>query len=225
MVGRSSAIREFSSVTGLNYKQLVSAQGQILSDDVLNDCYNYAKKRVKYPVDVVSKPLTVKGLRQQIDMYMEMHKGKKTIITLDHTLLVQRLPTQSTNDMLFELGEFLTQTKRDYPCSFIVLSQLNRAVEHPDRAVNGKYGNYINEQDIFGADAMLQHADILVGVNRPANRKIKYYGPDRYIIEDDSVLVFHFLKARTGDRRMSFFKAKFAEMKIEEMNAPMTKTI
>lgn len=223
MVGRNSAIREFTSVTGKPYKELTSANGSKLSDTVLNQCYEYAKTRVKYPVDVISTPLTVNQMREQIDMYMEAHKGKKTIITLDHTLLVKRAPYQKDRlDMLFELGEFFTQSKREYPCLFIVLSQLNRNVEDPDRAIDGKYGNYITEQDIFGSDAMLQHADTLIGVNRPAHRKIRFYGPDRYIIEDDSVLVFHFLKARNGDTRMSFFKGLFSQMEIVEMQTPLT---
>jgi replicative DNA helicase len=225
MVGRNSAIREFTSVTGKPYKELTSANGGKLSDAVLNQCYEYAKTRVKYPVDVISTPLTVNQMREQVDMYMDAHKGKKTIITLDHTLLVKRAPYQKDRlDMLFELGEFFTQCKRDYPCLFIVLSQLNRNVEDPERAVDGKYGNYITEQDIFGSDAMLQHADTLIGVNRPAHRKIRFYGPDRFIIEDDSVLVFHFLKARNGDTRMSFFKGLFSQMEIVEMQTPPTQS-
>ena len=160
-------------------------------------------------------------MREQIDMYMNLHKGKKTIVTLDHTMLVKRAPYQNnTLDMMFELGEFFTQCKRDYPILFIALSQLNRNIDSPDRAIDGKYGNYILESDIFGSDAMLQHADMLIGINRPAKQKIRFYGPDRYIIEDDKTLVLHFLKARNGDARMSFFKAKFEQMKIEEMLTP-----
>ena len=67
---------------------------------------------------------------------------------------------------------------------------------------------------------MLQHADTLIGINRPAKQKIRFYGPDRYLIEDDKTLVLHFLKARNGDARMSFFKAAFERMEIEEMNTP-----
>ena len=221
MVGRTSAIREFSSMTGKTYKELCSA-GSILQPDVLNKCLMYAKERVKNPVDIISTPLTVNQMREQVDMYMNLHKGKKTIITLDHTMLVKRAPYQNnTLDMMFELGEFFTQCKRDYPILFIALSQLNRNIDSPDRAIDGKYGNYILESDIFGSDAMLQHADMLIGINRPAKQKIRYYGPDRYIIEDDKTLVLHFLKARNGDARMSFFKAKFEQMKIEEMLTPL----
>ena len=220
MVGRTSALREFSSITGKTYKELCSA-GSTLTQDVLNNCHQYAKERVKYPVDIISTPMTVNQMRDQVDMYMNLHKGKKTIITLDHTMLVKRAPYQSNSlDMLFELGEFFTQTKRDYPCLFIALSQLNRNIDNPERAQQGKYGNFILESDIFGSDAMLQHADTLIGINRPAKQKIKFYGPDRYIIEDDRTLVLHFLKARNGDTRMSFFKAMFEKMEIAEMKTP-----
>ena len=220
MVGRTSAIREFSSLTGHTYKQLCSA-GSKLSTEILNKCHEYAKERVKYPVDIVSRPMTVNEMREQVDMYMNEHKGTKTIITLDHTILVKRAPYQNNRlDMLFELGEFFTQVKREYPCLFIALSQLNRNIDNPERAIDGKYGNYVLESDIFGSDAMLQHADTLIGINRPAKQKIRNYGPDRYIIEDDRTLVLHFLKARNGDSRMSFFKAEFEKMEISEMATP-----
>ena len=220
MVGRTSAIREFSSLTGHTYKQLCSA-GSKLSTEILNKCHEYAKERVKYPVDIVSRPMTVNEMREQVDMYMNEHKGTKTIITLDHTILVKRAPYQNNRlDMLFELGEFFTQVKREYPCLFIALSQLNRNIDNPERAIDGKYGNYVLESDIFGSDAMLQHADTLIGINRPAKQKIRNSGPDRYIIEDDRTLVLHFLKARNGDSRMSFFKAEFEKMEISEMATP-----
>jgi replicative DNA helicase len=220
MVGRTSAMREFSSVTGKTYKELCSA-GSTISTDIINTCHEYAKKRVTNPVDIISRPMTVNQMREQLDAYMDEHKGKKTIITLDHTILVKRAPYQNNRlDMLFELGEFFTQAKRDYPCLFIALSQLNRNIDNPDRAVDGKYGNYVLESDIFGSDAMLQHADTLIGINRPAKQKIRYYGPDRYIIKDDKTLVLHFLKARNGDARMSFFKGQFEKMQIAEMATP-----
>tara|TARA_R100001440_G_scaffold37685_2_gene57177 strand:- start:20552 stop:21499 length:948 start_codon:yes stop_codon:yes gene_type:complete len=220
MVGRTSALREFSSITGKTYKQLCSA-GHVLSKDTFDKCHMYAKDRVKSPVDIISTPMTVNQMREQVDMYMNEHQGQKTIITLDHTILVKRAPYQNNRlDMLFELGEFFTQVKREYPCMFIALSQLNRNIDNPDRAVDGKYGNYVLESDIFGSDAMLQHADTLIGINRPAKQKIRFYGPDRYIIQDDKTLVLHFLKARNGDTRMSFFKAQFERMQIAEMDTP-----
>ena len=220
MVGRTTALREFSSITGKTYKELCSA-GSTLSKDTFDKCHMYSKHRIKSPVDQITTPMTVNQMRDQVDMYMNMHQGKKTIITLDHSILVKRAPYQNNRlDMLFELGEFFTEMKRTYPCMFICLSQLNSNIDSPERAQDGKYGNYVLESDIFGSDAMLQHADTLIGINRPAKQKIRYYGPDRYIIEDDRTLVLHFLKARNGDTRMSFFKAQFERMQIAEMDTP-----
>jgi replicative DNA helicase len=220
MVPRTSAIREFSSLTGKTYKELCSA-GSILDKSTFDKCHSYAKIRITNPIDIISTPMTVNQMKEQIDAYMNVYKGKKTIITLDHTILVKRAPYQTNRlDMLFELGEFFTQVKREYPCLFIALSQLNRNIDSPERAVDGKYGNYVLESDIFGADAMLQHADTLIGLNRPAKQKIRLYGPDKYIIDNEKTLVLHFLKARNGDSRMSFFKAAFEHMEIMEMDTP-----
>jgi len=121
---------------------------------------------------------------------------------------------------LYNLGEMVTELKRRYPIAFIILTQLNRGIDNPERNEDGKYGNYILESDIFGSDALLQHADTLIGINRPAKQKIRFYGPDKYIIENDRVLVLHFLKCRNGDARMSFFKAEFERMRISEMPTP-----
>lgn len=223
MVGRTSAIREFSSLTGKTYKELCSA-GSVLTADTFNTCHQYAKERVGHPVDNICQPMTVNQMREQVDMYFNEHQ-EKTMITLDHSILVKRAPYQNNRiDMLFELGEFFTEIKRQYPCMIICLSQLNRNIDNPDRQSDGKYGNYVLESDIFGSDAMLQHADTLIGLNRPAKQKIRFYGPDRYIIEDDRTLVMHFLKARNGDTRMSFFKAHFEKMEVDEMDTPPQQT-
>lgn len=241
MLARTSAIREYSSLLGRPYKYLCSADGKLTPED-LKACHEYAKERVKFPIDVVEEPCTVADFIQIIKDYMEEHatmelpdtinttapnpkvkKYKKTIITLDHSLLLKKAPYEKDKyDTLYSLGEALTALKRVYPIAFIILSQLNRGIDSPERNEDGKYGNYILESDIFGADALLQHADMLVGINRPGKQKIRFYGPDRYIIENDRVLVVHFLKCRNGDTRMSFFKAEFEKMRIAEIDTPGT---
>ena len=62
---RDRAIREFSSITGKTYKELCSA-GSILTTDTLNKCHQYAKERVKYPVDIISTPMTVNQMRELV---------------------------------------------------------------------------------------------------------------------------------------------------------------
>jgi hypothetical protein len=229
MLARTSAIRQYSSVLGKSYKYLCSADGTLTEAD-LNTCYEYAKNQVRFPIDIVEDPITVLELKDTIIEYMNAHaekdadgnyKFKKTIVTLDHSLLLKKAPFEKDKfDTLYSLGETITELKRRFPIAFIILTQLNRGIDNPERNEDGKYGNYILESDIFGADALLQHADTLIGINRPGKQKIRFYGPDKYIIEDDKILVMHFLKCRNGDTRMSFFKAQFEKMKIVEIVTP-----
>jgi hypothetical protein len=241
MLSRVSAIREYSSVLGKSYKYLCSADGKLTPED-LNRCYEYAKEKVKYPIFTVEDPCTVHEFKDTIEKFMHAHAiteekevkddagnvnfvsktvYKKTIVSLDHSLLLKKSSYEKDKyDTLYTLGETLTALKRKYPIIFIILSQLNRNIDSPERNEDGKYGNHILESDIFGADALLQHADVLVGINRPGKQKIRYYGPDRFIIEDDKVLVMHFIKCRNGDTRMSFFRAEFEKMRIVEIPVP-----
>jgi replicative DNA helicase len=208
MLAKVSAIREFSAVTGKSYKTLCSAdKTELLTMDTLKHCLDYANQKVKYPIDIVEEPCTVTEFKAIVDSYMEEHAViekigerevkvyKKTIVSIDHSLLLKKEAFEKDKyDTLYALGEALTALKRKYPIIFLVLTQLNRNVDEPSRAEDGKYGNYILESDIFGADALLQHADMVIGINRPGLRKIRFFGPDRYIIDNEYVMVMHFLK-------------------------------
>jgi replicative DNA helicase len=244
MVARASKVREFCSVLGKPYKYICSANmNDKLTDADFKKLHAHSQESVdvdKYPVDIVENPCTVEDFIQIVSCYMEKHAqmvdGKdedgnpikvkvytNTVVTADHSYLFKMGKTdKNKTDMLYNLGEALTLLKRRYPIIFIILSQLNKGVESPERNENGKYGNYILEGDILGGDALLQHADLVVGANKPANKHIEYYGPDRYIIDDPNILVFHFLKTRSGDTRMSFFKAAFDKMEVHEMATPGT---
>lgn len=248
MLARVSAIREYSSATGKSYKALCSAdKGEPFTQEDLGKCFAYAKEKVKYPIDIIEEPCTVTEFKQYIEQYMEEHSitqlvrqteeidgvtvdkdvsvktYTKTIISLDHSLLLKKEAFEKDKyDTLYSLGEALTALKRKYPIIFLILTQLNRNVDDPSRAEDGKYGNYILESDIFGADALLQHADMVIGINRPGLRKIRFFGPERYMIDNENIMVMHFLKCRNGDTRMSFFKAEFDKMKIMEIPPPPT---
>jgi hypothetical protein len=76
------------------------------------------------------------------------------------------------------------------------------------------------DSDIYGSDALLQHADVVMGINKPSIRKIRVYGPEKWIINDDDILVFHFLKSRNGQTKISFFKLDRTTMRIIEIPIP-----
>jgi len=190
MLGKNSAIREYSQYIERSYKYLCSADGK-LTDEDFEKCKAYAKAKLQYPIDIIEDACTVPEFREAIEDYMLSHSSmdkdgkriyKNTIVTLDHSLLLDNAPYGDDMSMLKALGKTVTALKRKYPIAFIILSQLNRNIDNPDRNEDGKYGNFILSSDIFGSDALLQHADTLIGLNLPGKQRLNYYGVERYII-------------------------------------------
>lgn len=233
MTDKASGIRKLSMNIGRTYKELNSTGGYIVDEADMDNCfayYNYASSIDR--INVLNDPCTVDEFCATIDFEISRYSKKDEngkiipmplLVVIDHSALFKKSQRDKDKfNMLYNLGEAMTYMKKNYPVSFIVLSQLNRNIEDPNRAKEGEYGNYVLDSDIFGADALLQHCDVLIGINRPAAKKIRYYGPDRFIIPDENTLVFHFLKCRNGDTRISFFRLNRDTMRIEEMDAPPT---
>jgi hypothetical protein len=183
---------------------------------------------LNHSIFTVEEPPTVTKFESIVNTYMKQNKYKKngkmvyenTIITIDHSILLLKSRGQGEREMLYELGAAITRLKRKYPIIFIVLSQLNRSIDNPERNEDGKYGNYVLESDIFGGDALMQHTDLAIGLNRPGKQKIKYYGPERYIIPDANLLVMHHIKARQGDVGLAFYNCDFSRMSIVDIKKP-----
>lgn len=219
MLARTTAIRELSSQLKMSIKELCSAEGIMLDDSIMKSAEEYCKTREHLPIYTVEAPKTVPQFKETVLQFLD-DKKLKTIITLDHTMLTKKDATEKDKfETLNNLLEAMTEMKRKLPVMFLVLSQLNRNIEDTDRLRPGTVGNYVLSSDIFGGDALLQHCDILAGINRPYNLNIPYYGPDRYLVSPD-LLAFHFLKVRNGDPRLSFFKADFKNMNIMEIDPP-----
>jgi replicative DNA helicase len=229
MLGKNSAIREYSASVGKSYKYLCSADGKLTEED-FEKCKAYAKAKLQYPIDVIEEACNVLEFKESIEAYMLLHSSidkdgkriyKNTIVSLDHSLLLDNSPYGDDMSMLKALGKTVTALKRRYPIAFIILSQLNRNIDSPERNEDGKYGNFILPSDIFGSDALLQHADTLIGLNRPGVQKLNYYGVERYIIhQDPTILAMHFLKCRNGETGIAFFRTMFEKMHIEEIVTP-----
>ena len=227
MVDETSGIRKLSLSTGSDYNTLMSKGGKQVDKSIFEKCVDYYKASAnKDFINVVYDSCTVDEMCATI--HYEMEKYKKSdgtysnmLVAIDHSALFKNGKGQKDKfEMLGGLGESLTMMKKKYPIAFIVLSQLNRNIDDPKRQEDGVYGNYVLDSDIYGSDALLQHADVVMGINKPSIRKIRQYGPDKYIIEDEDVLVFHFLKSRNGTTRISFFKLDRTTMRIIEIDTP-----
>ena len=231
MVDETNGVRKLSLKTGADYNTLMSKDRVLVDKAIYDKCIEYYDKSENNDlINVVYDACTVDEMCATIHYEIEKYKkadGTYTniLVAIDHSALFRQSKGQKDKfEMLGGLGEALTMMKKKYPIAFIVLSQLNRNIDSPDRQRDGEYGNYILDSDIYGSDALLQHADVVLGINKPSLRKIRQYGPDRYIINDEDMLIFHFLKSRNGTTRMSFFKLDRTVMRIEEINTPAQAT-
>jgi len=238
MVEETSGVRKLSLNTGADYNTLMS-KGKKIAKDLFDKCKQYYDNTAhKDIIDVVYDACTVDEMCATVHYQMQKHSkivvdadgNQKTeytnmLVAIDHSALFKNGKGQKDKfEMLGALGEALTMLKKKYPVAFVVLSQLNRNIDDPKRAVDADYGNYVLDSDIYGSDALLQHADVVLGINKPSLRKIRQYGPDRYIINDEDILVFHFLKSRNGTTRISFFKLDREVMRIIEIPTPACAT-
>jgi hypothetical protein len=226
MLDETNGIRKLSLNTGSDYNTLMS-KGEPVDKDLYLRCVQYYEQTENTDViDVVYDPCTVDEMCATIHYYMEAHKDEagnytNVLVTIDHSALFKVGKGQKDKfEVLYALGEAMTYMKKHYPVAFLILSQLNRNIDNPDRSKDGDYGNYVLDSDLFGADALLQHADVVLGINKPSIRKIRQYGPERFIISDEDTLVFHFLKSRNGTTRISFFKLDRHSMRIIEIATP-----
>lgn len=235
MYGRTTAIREFTSVTNKSYKELCSA-GSILDKMEIDKCSEYAKIKMNLPIDRVDEPCTVAKFKEIIMAYMSKYALRDSItkefirndfgkiiypnvfIPVDHSLLFEKdRGERDTLDMLYNLGRAVNFLRKIYPIAFLILSQLNRSADAAERNENGRIGNYLNSTDLFGSDALYQYADGVVLYNRPGKKGIHWYGPENYIIEDEFVLVGHWVKTRNGANAIVFHRADGKTMTIKDI--------
>jgi replicative DNA helicase len=231
MVDETSGVRKLSLNTSSDYNTLMSKGGNLVDKGIYDKCVDYYNKSSNNDfINVVYDACTVDEMCATIHYEMERYKKEdgtytNILVGIDHSALFRVGRGQKDKfEMLNALGEALTMMKKKYPVAFIVLSQLNRNIDAPDRQRDGEYGNYVLDSDIYGSDALLQHADVVMGINKPSIRKIRQYGPERFLINDEDILVFHFLKSRNGTTRISFFKLDRTTMRIVEIDTPAQAT-
>lgn len=218
MIARTIAMRELSGAMKKTMKQLASC-GDELSDDDIDTAIRYTQEHGKRNIWTIDKPMTVKEIEAKIEECIAKF-NMPFIITLDHSVLVSKSSSEKDQfDTLHNLAKMMTRLKK-YPVMFIVLTQLNREVESIERQKPGTYGNYIFDSDIYGGDALLQHADIVLGINRPSKYNLRVYGPEKYQVSPKHIVV-HYLKNRNGQAgQFSFFEEDFQHMRLYEVDPP-----
>lgn len=166
-----------------------------------------------FPIYYIDKPQTADGIYLKMK---EVHEqtGLPVLGSIDHSILVKNKRGQDDLAALYDLGAMMSEVKKRMPVAFIALSQLNRSIELVDR-IEKRDLQFPKKSDIFGADALYQHSDVMMVTHRPEMLGITSYGPTGYPVQ--GFVYWHFLKLRDGDPFIAQMKNDLAHNRILEV--------
>lgn len=183
--------RKISSKLRQTTAELYSANDS-LTDELLENVEETTQQIKSYPIYYVDTPGTVDNIASTIDYFYENKaKGKRFVIILDHTLLVEG--QASALQVISDLQKLFIKVKKYPNTTIIQLSQMNRNIEAPDR-INNPSMHYPMRSDISSADTIFHASDYVICIHRPELLNIQQYGPNRLLVKNKVYL--HVLKNR-----------------------------
>lgn len=185
--------RKLSSKLRQTTAQLYSSSSD-LDNTLLEEVEQTSQQIKSYPIYYVDTPGTVADIASTIDYFYENKaKGKKFVIILDHTLLVEGQNRESALQVISDLQKLFIRAKKFPDTTIIQLSQMNRNIENPER-INNPSMHYPMRSDISSADTIFHASDYVICIHRPELLNIQSYGPNRLPVRDKVYL--HILKNR-----------------------------
>ena len=185
--------RKLSSKLRQTTAQLYSSSSD-LDNTLLEEVEQTSQQIKSYPIYYVDTPGTVADIASTIDYFYENKaKGKKLVIILDHTLLVEGQNRGSALPVISDLQKLFIRVKKFPDTTIIQLSQMNRNIENPER-INNPSMHYPMRSDISSADTIFHASDYVICIHRPELLNIQSYGPNRLPVRDKVYL--HILKNR-----------------------------
>lgn len=185
--------RKLSSKLRQTTAQLYSSISE-LDNSLLEEVEQTSQQIKSYPIYYVDTPGTVADIASTIDYFYENKaKGKKFVIILDHTLLVEGQNRESALQVISDLQKLFIRVKKFPDTTIIQLSQMNRNIENPER-INNPSMHYPMRSDISSADTIFHASDYVICIHRPELLNIQNYGPNRLPVRDKVYL--HILKNR-----------------------------
>lgn len=109
----------------------------------------------------------------------------------DHALLTKREGT--VIETISNLLQVFIQVKKLPLTSVIILTQMNRNIEQPER-INNPLAHYPMRSDLSSSDAIFQGSDYVLALHRPELLGIQEYGPNK--LPTSHKVFMHILKNR-----------------------------
>lgn len=221
---RATGIRNFKSILKCTKDHLLSAEGSSIDKATLKKINIITDSAKNTPWDIIDQQPTVTQMYKVINDYIkQFNKSGKTkfIIAVDHSIIIKRAKGQDQKSMLEEYGAMVTDIRKNNEVIFFTLSQLNRNILESHRMVNGRADNFPKTSDLFGADALLQHADSVLLLNRPAEYGITEYGVHKIPVPHANYIGAHLVKSREGQQGIIHMEANYENFEFVEIDKPV----
>lgn len=188
MLIEDQLVKSTTARTGISLKEVYSAfvpvdKGKMKQVEEQMSTFN------DFPIYYVDHVGTVEQITNTILNFAHTKTAQEPdrglIVTIDHVLLTRGKQGDTEKKIIDDLMQSLVMTKK-YLASvgiksiFIVLSQLNRDIESPER-INNVNLHYPNKNDIFAASSVYYCADYVLITHKPSgiNGITEFYGPPR----------------------------------------------
>lgn len=197
MVGFRQVGRTLSNKLKRTTSDLYSSEKD-LDDKTFASVISVASKLKKYPIYFVDNPGTSTQVKNTIMAFYEKYvkdTGKHFIIMYDHALLTTR--DGSVLETISNLLQVFIQAKKLPLTSVILLTQMNRNIEQPER-INNPSGHFPMRSDLSSSDAVFQGSDYVLAMHRPELLGIREYGPMK--LPTENKVYMHILKNRDAGK-------------------------
>ena len=233
MLATDQIARNLSGRLGYSTKYLYSGEQNIVTDDEFREVQNAAYSIGHYPIYYVDESGSSDDIVDTVKEFAEkknvQETGEGIIVTIDHVLLTKGKQTDNEKRIIDDLCKRCIELKKYFEARninilILLVSQLNREIESPERRTNPKL-HYPSRADIFAASSLFFASDYLFVIHRPASvdgitqkegygpHKLPVYNPDN---NDQAMIYLHFLKERHGNPPILQLLDNFKNSRVDE---------
>ena len=208
MLAMKQVGRKLSGKLELTSTQLYSGVDSLKDLDFQRAKYIIEDTIDSYDIYYVDIPGTVEQIYNTIKKFHTIEKKKKgdgygSVVFLDHTLLTKGATGAQEREILSRLYKMFMLIKKELRLTVIILSQLNRGIESPERMSNPLV-HYPMKKDIFGSDAVFHGSDVVMISHKPYMLHLQSYGPSHLPVtnpleNEQAMIYWHIIKNREGE--------------------------
>ena len=230
MDAADEVLRNLSGKAKLSYSYLLSSQNnreesKLQGKEIYNRITDFEFAELSTELDKLkSRPIRyieTAGNLEQIwgtcAAFKEKHPEKQLIVTLDHTLLSEKLNEKDDLELTSNSARLAIRLKKAFNALVIFLGQLNGEIEKPIRRDNPDL-QFPVKTDIHCGNQIYWACDDVLIFHRPEILNITKYGKRPFPLNTNGLIHCAWIKSRKNTAGNIWFKQLFNEGNMIQIN-------